>query len=42
VKTAPRFPQVKARKDAIVAKHSKGVEMLLKRAKVERISVTPR
>jgi dihydrolipoamide dehydrogenase len=32
------FPQVKARKDAIVAKHSKGVEMLLKRAKVERIS----
>ena len=32
------FPKVKARKDAIVAKHSKGVEMLLKRAKVERIS----
>ena len=32
------FPKVKARKDAIVSKHSKGVEMLLKRAKVERIS----
>src|SRR5271157_2939778 len=32
------FPKVKARKDGIVAKHSKGVEMLLKRAKVERFS----
>ncbi|HUP03296.1 MAG TPA: dihydrolipoyl dehydrogenase [Bryobacteraceae bacterium] len=32
------FPKVKARKDGIVAKHSKGVEMLLKRAKVERIA----
>ena len=32
------YPKVKERKDAIVAKHSKGVEMLLKRAKVERIA----
>ena len=32
------FPKVKDRKDGIVNKHSKGVEMLLKRAKVERIS----
>ncbi len=32
------FPKVKDRKDGIVSKHSKGVEMLLKRAKVERIS----
>jgi dihydrolipoamide dehydrogenase len=32
------FPKVKERKDGIVNKHSKGVEMLLKRAKVERIS----
>ncbi len=32
------FPKVKERKDGIVQKHSKGVEMLLKRAKVERIT----
>ena len=32
------YPKVKARKDGIVDKHSKGVGMLLKRAKVERIS----
>jgi dihydrolipoamide dehydrogenase len=32
------YLKVKARKDGIVTKHSKGVEMLLKRAKVERIS----
>ena len=32
------FPKVKARKDAIVAKHSNGVGMLLKRAKVERVA----
>jgi dihydrolipoamide dehydrogenase len=32
------YPKVKDRKDGIVNKHSKGVEMLLKRAKVERIS----
>ena len=32
------YPKVKERKDGIVIKHSKGVEMLLKRAKVERIS----
>jgi dihydrolipoamide dehydrogenase len=32
------FPKVQARKDGIVNKHSKGVEFLLKRAKVERIS----
>lgn len=32
------FPKVKERKDGIVSKHSKGVEMLLKRAKVERVS----
>jgi dihydrolipoamide dehydrogenase len=32
------FPKVKERKDGIVQKHSKGVEMLLKRAKVERIA----
>ncbi len=31
------YPKVKERKDGIVNKHSKGVEMLLKRAKVERI-----
>jgi len=31
------YPKVKDRKDGIVSKHSKGVEMLLKRAKVERI-----
>src|SRR5215470_221229 len=31
------YPKVKARKDGIVDKHSKGVAMLLKRAKVERI-----
>ncbi len=32
------YPKAKSHKDGIVAKHSKGVEMLLKRAKVERIS----
>jgi dihydrolipoamide dehydrogenase len=32
------FPKVKDRKDGIVNKHSNGVAMLLKRAKVERIS----
>jgi dihydrolipoyl dehydrogenase len=32
------YPKVKERKDGIVSKHSKGVEMLLKRAKVERIT----
>jgi len=32
------YPKVKDRKDGIVNKHSKGVELLLKRAKVERIS----
>ena len=32
------YPKVKDRKDGIVSKHSKGVELLLKRAKVERIS----
>ncbi|HJZ96721.1 MAG TPA: dihydrolipoyl dehydrogenase [Candidatus Solibacter sp.] len=32
------YPKVKDRKDGIVNKHSKGVEMLLKRAKVERIA----
>ena len=32
------YPKVKDRKDGIVNKHAKGVEMLLKRAKVERIS----
>src|ERR1039457_2739152 len=32
------YPKVKERKDGIVTKHSKGVEMLLKRAKVERIA----
>ena len=32
------YPKVKDRKDGIVNKHSKGVEILLKRAKVERIS----
>jgi len=32
------YPKVKDRKDGIVTKHSKGVEMLLRRAKVERIS----
>jgi dihydrolipoamide dehydrogenase len=32
------YPKVKDRKDGIVTKHSKGVEMLLKRAKVERIA----
>ncbi|MGB7723509.1 MAG: dihydrolipoyl dehydrogenase [Bryobacteraceae bacterium] len=32
------YAKVKERKDSIVAKHSNGVAMLLKRAKVERIS----
>jgi dihydrolipoamide dehydrogenase len=32
------YPQVKARKDGIVDKHSKGVGFLLKRAKVESIT----
>ena len=32
------YPKVKERKDAIVNQHSNGVAMLLKRAKVERIS----
>ncbi len=32
------YPKVKDRKDGIVTKHSKGVEMLLKRAKVERVT----
>src|SRR5215471_12951064 len=32
------YPKVKERKDGIVDKHAKGVEFLLKRAKVERIS----
>ena len=32
------FPKVKERKDGIVNKHSNGVGMLLKRAKVDRIS----
>jgi dihydrolipoamide dehydrogenase len=32
------YPKVKDRKDGIVSKHSKGVEFLLKRAKVERIA----
>jgi dihydrolipoamide dehydrogenase len=32
------YPKVKDRKDGIVTKHSKGVEFLLKRAKVERIT----
>jgi dihydrolipoamide dehydrogenase len=32
------YPKVKDRKDGIVNKHSKGVEFLLKRAKVERIA----
>jgi len=32
------YPKVKGRKDEIVAKHSGGVAMLLKRAKVERIA----
>src|ERR1051325_3940394 len=32
------YPKVKERKDGIVNKHAKGVEMLLKRAKVERIA----
>src|SRR5439155_238185 len=32
------YPKVKDRKDGIVNKHSNGVAMLLKRAKVERIS----
>ena len=32
------YPKVKERKDGIVDKHSKGVEFLLKRAKVDRIS----
>ncbi len=32
------YPKVKERKDGIVNKHSKGVEMLLKRAKVDRIT----
>jgi dihydrolipoamide dehydrogenase len=34
------FPKVKDRKDGIVNKHSNGVAMLLKRAKVERITGT--
>jgi dihydrolipoamide dehydrogenase len=32
------YPKVKDRKDGIVNKHAKGVEFLLKRAKVDRIS----
>jgi dihydrolipoamide dehydrogenase len=32
------YPKVKERKDGIVNKHSNGVAMLLKRAKVERVS----
>jgi dihydrolipoamide dehydrogenase len=32
------YPQVKGRKDGIVTKHSKGVEFLIKRVKVERIT----
>src|ERR1041384_2356533 len=32
------YPKVKERKDGIVNKHAKGVEFLLKRAKVERFS----
>ena len=32
------YPKVKDRKDGIVNKHAKGVEFLLKRAKVERIA----
>jgi dihydrolipoamide dehydrogenase len=32
------FPKVKERKDGIVGKHSNGVALLLKRAKVERIA----
>src|SRR4051794_31197380 len=32
------YPKVKDRKDGIVNRHAKGVEFLLKRAKVERIS----
>src|SRR5205085_1494336 len=32
------YPKVKERKDGIVNKHANGVAMLLKRAKVERIS----
>src|SRR6202051_3446220 len=32
------YPKVKERKDGIVNKHSNGVAMLLKRAKVERIA----
>src|SRR5437879_2384824 len=32
------YPKVKDRKDGIVTKHSNGVGMLLKRAKVDRIS----
>jgi dihydrolipoamide dehydrogenase len=32
------YPKVKARKDGIVNKHSSGVAMLLKRAKVERVA----
>ncbi len=32
------YPKVKERKDGIVNKHAKGVEFLLKKAKVERIS----
>jgi len=34
------YPRVKERKDGIVNKHSNGVAMLLKRAKVERITGT--
>src|SRR5512146_3532764 len=32
------FPKIKDRKDGIVTKHSNGVAMLLKRAKVDRIA----
>lgn len=32
------YPKVKERKDGIVSKHSKGVEFLLRRVKVERIT----
>jgi dihydrolipoamide dehydrogenase len=32
------YPKVKDRKDGIVSKHSKGVEFLLKRAKVDRVA----
>src|SRR5262249_47961680 len=32
------YPKVKERKDGIVSKHSKGVEFLLKKNKVERVT----